>query len=46
MAVETETPVEENQPIERIEQDYTPVDPAFEEEWSSAENAMARLIPR
>ncbi len=32
VAVETETPAEDNQPIERAEQDETSIPPAFEEE--------------
>ncbi len=32
VAVESETPAEENQPIERDEQDDTSVSPVFEEE--------------
>jgi hypothetical protein len=32
VAVESETPAEDNQPIERDEQDETSIPPAFEEE--------------
>ncbi len=32
VAMETETPAEDNQPIERAEQDETSIAPAFEEE--------------